>query len=128
MDEGENSVKTYKIAVIPGDGAGPEVLTEGMKVLKRVAELDGSFQIEDIWFPWGCEYYLKTGRMMPEDGIEILETFDAIYLDFFGHEDWGKKVLGAIEDVLVDGVYTTPDIGGSASTSQAGDAIVEKLG
>ena len=121
-------MKTYKIAVIPGDGAGPEVLTEGMKVLKRVAELDGSFQIEDIWFPWGCEYYLKTGRMMPEDGIEILETFDAIYLDFFGHEDWGKKVLDAIEDVLVDGVYTTPDIGGSASTSQVGDAIVEKLG
>ena len=68
-------MKMYKIAVIPGDGAGPEVLTEGMKVLKRVAELDGSFQIEDIWFPWGCEYYLKTGRMMPEDGIEILETF-----------------------------------------------------
>ena len=49
-------------------------------------------------------------------------------LDFFGHEDWGKKVLDAIEDVLVDGVYMTPDIGGSASTSQVGDAIVEKLG
>ncbi|MBQ5915532.1 MAG: tartrate dehydrogenase, partial [Lachnospiraceae bacterium] len=51
-------MKTYKIAVIPGDGVGPEVLTEGMKVLKRVAELDGTFQIEDTWFPWGCEYYL----------------------------------------------------------------------
>ena len=49
-------------------------------------------------------------------------------LDFFGHEDWGKKVLDAIEDVLVDGVYMTPDIGGNASTSQVGDAIAAKLG
>ena len=78
-------MKTYKIAVIPGDGVGPEVLTEGIKVLKRVAELDGSFQFEDTWFPWGCEYYLKTGRMMPEDGIEILKEFDAIYLGAVGY-------------------------------------------
>ncbi|MBQ2404539.1 MAG: tartrate dehydrogenase, partial [Lachnospiraceae bacterium] len=49
-------------------------------------------------------------------------------LDFFGHEDWGKKVLDAIEEVLVDGVYMTPDIGGNASTSQVGDAIAAKLG
>lgn len=82
---GEQSMKTYKIAVIPGDGVGPEVLTEGMKVLKRVAELDGTFQIEDTWFPWGCEYYLETGRMMPEDGIEILKGFDAIYLGAVGY-------------------------------------------
>ena len=78
-------MKTYKIAVIPGDGVGPEVLTEGMKVLKRAAELDGTFQIEDTWFPWGCEYYLETGRMMPEDGIEILKGFDAIYLGAVGY-------------------------------------------
>ena len=78
-------MKTYRIAVIPGDGVGPEVLTEGMKVLKRVAELDGTFQFEDVWFPWGCEYYLKTGRMMPEDGIEILKGFDAIYLGAVGY-------------------------------------------
>jgi len=78
-------MKTYKIAVIPGDGVGPEVLTEGIKVLKRVAELDGKFQFEDTWFPWGCEYYLKTGRMMPEDGIEILKEFDAIYLGAVGY-------------------------------------------
>ena len=49
-------------------------------------------------------------------------------LDFFGHEDWGKKVLDAIEDVLVDGIAMTPDLGGTASTSQVGDAIVAKLG
>ena len=78
-------MKTYRIAVIPGDGVGPEVLTEGMKVLKRVAELDRTFQFEDVWFPWGCEYYLKTGRMMPEDGIEVLKEFDAIYLGAVGY-------------------------------------------
>ena len=78
-------MKTYKIAVIPGDGVGPEVLTEGIKVLKKVAELDGTMQFEDTWFPWGCEYYLKTGRMMPEDGIEILKEFDAIYLGAVGY-------------------------------------------
>lgn len=75
----------YRIAVIPGDGIGPEVLREGMKILNRTAELDGSFFFEDVWFPWGCEYYLKNGRMMPEDGIEILRDFDAIYLGAVGY-------------------------------------------
>lgn len=78
-------MKMYKIAVIPGDGVGPEVLTEGIKVLKRVSELDDTVQFEDTWFPWGCEYYLKTGRMMPEDGIEILKEYDAIYLGAVGY-------------------------------------------
>lgn len=78
-------MRTYKIAVIPGDGVGPEVLTEGIKVLKRISELDGNFCFQDTWFPWGCEYYLKTGRMMPEDGIEQLKQFDAIYLGAVGY-------------------------------------------
>ena len=60
-------MEKYRIAVIPGDGIGPEVLTEGMKLLKTVSELDGGFCFEDVWFPWGCQYYLKNGRMMPED-------------------------------------------------------------
>lgn len=78
-------MNTYRIAVIPGDGVGPEVLKEGMKVLKRVAELDGSFQFKDTWFPWGCEYYLKNGRMMEKNGIEILKDYDAIYLGAVGY-------------------------------------------
>ena len=64
----------YKIAVIPGDGIGPEVIGEGVKVLNKVAELDGSFSFEFTHFPWGCEYYLKHGRMMAEDGIERLRN------------------------------------------------------
>lgn len=77
-------MKTYKIAVIPGDGVGPEVLKEGMKVLKQAAACSGAFSLEDAWFPWGCGYYLETGRMMPEDGIRILKGFDAIYLGAVG--------------------------------------------
>lgn len=78
-------MKTYKIAVIPGDGVGPEVLKEGMKVLKRAAECSGAFSFEDTWFPWGCGYYLEHGQMMPGDGIRILEGFDAIYLGAVGN-------------------------------------------
>ena len=48
-------------------------------------------------------------------------------LDFFGHEDWGKKVLDALEEVLEEGRSLTPDLGGTASTSQVGDAIVQRL-
>ena len=68
---------THKVAVIAGDGIGPEVLAEGKKVLEKVAELDGTFQFDFTDFPWGCEYYLKNGRMMAEDGIEQLSKFDA---------------------------------------------------
>ena len=55
---------TYKIAVIPGDGVGPEVLAEGIKVLQAVAALDGTFSFEFETFPWGCEYYLKHGKIL----------------------------------------------------------------
>ncbi len=75
---------THKIAVIPGDGIGPEVIDEGVKVLNEVARLDGGFQFEFTYFPWGCEYYKETGRMMAEDGIEQLSKFDAIFLGAVG--------------------------------------------
>ena len=78
-------METYKIAVIAGDGIGPEVIAEGVKVLKRVAELDGGFQFEFTHFPWGCEYYLREGRMMAEDGLEQLSQFDAILLGAVGY-------------------------------------------
>ena len=77
-------MKTYKIAVVAGDGIGPEVISEGIKVLEKVASLDGTFSFEFTHFPWGCEYYLQTGKMMPDDGIETLSKFDAIYLGAVG--------------------------------------------
>ena len=77
-------MKVYQIAVIPGDGIGPEVLAEGAKVLREAARLDGRFDFEFTYFPWGCNYYLEHGRMMAEDGLEQLEKFDAIYLGAVG--------------------------------------------
>ncbi|MFJ7368823.1 tartrate dehydrogenase [Lysinibacillus sp. NPDC098008] len=75
---------TKKIAVIAGDGIGPEVVAEGLKVMKKAASLDGRIQFEFTHFPWGCEYYLQHGKMMAEDGIEQLKAFDAIYLGAVG--------------------------------------------
>ncbi|MGE7182432.1 tartrate dehydrogenase [Peribacillus sp. NPDC006672] len=75
----------YKIAVIAGDGIGPEVISEGVKVLNKVAELAGDFSFEFTYFPWGCEYYLEHGKMLPEDGLEQLMKFDAVYLGAVGY-------------------------------------------
>lgn len=75
----------HKIAVIPGDGVCPEVIREGVRVLEEAARLDGGFRFEFTWFPWGCGYYLKHGRMMEEGGISRLEKFDAIYLGAVGY-------------------------------------------
>ena len=77
-------MKTHKIAVIAGDGIGPDVINEGIKVLKEVARLDEGFNFEFTHFPWGCEYYKQTGRMMAEDGMQQLEKFDAIFLGAVG--------------------------------------------
>ena len=78
-------MKTHRIAVIAGDGIGPEVIAEGIKALNAAAERDGSFRFEFVHFPWGCEYYLKTGRMMAPDAMETLKGFDAIFLGAVGY-------------------------------------------
>ncbi|HEU4671728.1 MAG TPA: isocitrate/isopropylmalate family dehydrogenase, partial [Candidatus Limnocylindrales bacterium] len=75
---------TLTLAVIPGDGVGREVVPEGLRVLRRVGEVTGSFSIETRDFPWSCEHYLRTGRMMPEDGLSQLADSDAIYLGAVG--------------------------------------------
>lgn len=74
-----------KIAVIAGDGIGPEVVNEGIKVMEKVAEMDGTIQFEFTYFPWGCEFYLEHGKMMSDDGIDQLKKFDAIYLGAVGY-------------------------------------------
>jgi len=78
-------MKTYRIAVVPGDGIGPEVMAEAMKALDAVAALDGTFAFDYTVYPWGCEYYLKTGTMMPENGMELLGQSDAILLGAVGY-------------------------------------------
>ncbi|MBA2759834.1 MAG: tartrate dehydrogenase [Chloroflexia bacterium] len=78
--------KTFRVAVIPGDGIGKEVISEGLRVLERLAEhSNGSLAFAFETFPWGCEHYLATGRMMDADGLERLARFDAIY---FGAVGW----------------------------------------
>jgi tartrate dehydrogenase/decarboxylase/D-malate dehydrogenase len=77
-------VKRYRLAVIPGDGVGAEVIPAGLDVLRRAGEVTGSFALETIVYPWSCAWYLEHGRMMPDDGIERLRDSDAIYLGAVG--------------------------------------------
>lgn len=77
-------MKVYKLAVLPGDGIGPEVTREAMKVLNTLSEIDSSFQFETKEFNWNSEYYLEHGRMMPEDGLETLRNYDAILFGAIG--------------------------------------------
>ena len=78
-------MKHFNIAVIAGDGIGPEVIAEGKKVFSGIAKMDGGFSVSFEDFPWGCEYYLKTGTMMPADGLDTLKNFDAVYLGAVGY-------------------------------------------
>ena len=77
-------MKKLKIAVIAGDGIGPEVISSGKQVLSGIAEMSKAFEVEFTDFPYGCEYYKRTGQMMEEDGLEKLRSFDAIYLGAVG--------------------------------------------
>jgi tartrate dehydrogenase/decarboxylase/D-malate dehydrogenase len=79
-------MKTHKIAAIPGDGIGPEVLEAGLAVLEAVEKLDG-FLLNTIRFPWGSNFYLQHGRMMKDGGLESLRAFDAIYFGAVGSKD-----------------------------------------
>jgi tartrate dehydrogenase/decarboxylase/D-malate dehydrogenase len=76
-------MENINVALIPGDGIGKEVIPEGVRVLEKVASLH-SININWTEFNWSCEHYLKTGSMMPEDGIEQLSRHDAIYLGAVG--------------------------------------------
>ncbi len=76
--------RLHHIAVIPGDGIGKEVVSEGVKCLGALSDILGSVQFEFEYFPWSSEYYLQHGGMMPEDGLEMLKGFDAIYLGAVG--------------------------------------------
>jgi len=76
---------THKIAVIPGDGIGTEVMHEGLRVLDRVAEIHGGVTFDYTHYEWSCEYYTRTGHMMPEDGMDRLRDTDAILLGAVGY-------------------------------------------
>ncbi len=77
-------MKNYKFAVIPGDGTGPEVVAEALKVLKAAGEKFG-FTYTTEEFKWGGENYLKTGEILPENATDLLKKFDAVLLGAIGH-------------------------------------------
>ncbi|HVR85326.1 MAG TPA: isocitrate/isopropylmalate family dehydrogenase, partial [Planctomycetota bacterium] len=77
-------MKTYRIALIPGDGIGQEVAPQGVRVLDAVSKAEGSFRLDYESFQWGCAYYLQHGRMIAEDALQTLKDFDAIYFGAVG--------------------------------------------
>jgi len=84
--------KTYKIALMPGDGTGPEVLDEGVKVLRAAADKHG-FSLELINYDFGGERYKKTGEILPNSALDEFREMDAIYLGAIGHPDVKPGIL-----------------------------------
>jgi len=92
-------MKILKIASIPADGIGPEVISAGIEVVNAAMERAADAQIEFTHFDWGSDYYKKTGKMMPEDGLAQLQPFDAIFFGAVGAPDvpdhitlWGLRL------------------------------------
>src|SRR5215470_2401891 len=92
-------MNTYKIAAIPGDGIGTEVVSAGLQVLEALARRDGGFGLRVERFPWGSDYYKQHGRMMAADGLDTLKAFHAIYFGAVGSPDlpddltlWGLRL------------------------------------
>ncbi len=92
-------MKTYKIAAIPGDGIGKEVIAAGIEVLAALAARDGSFAFAFDHFDWGSDYYKRHGVMMPPDGRNQIKDHDAIYFGAVGAPDvpdhitlWGLRL------------------------------------
>jgi tartrate dehydrogenase/decarboxylase/D-malate dehydrogenase len=92
-------MRTHRIAAIPGDGIGQEVIPAGLEVLRALEARDGGFRLEVESFPWGSDHYRKHGALMPPDGPEILRRFDAIYFGAVGDPEipdhvtlWGLRL------------------------------------
>ncbi|MCW5604097.1 MAG: tartrate dehydrogenase [Burkholderiales bacterium] len=92
-------MREYKIAAIPGDGIGLEVIAAGLKVLEVLAGRDGGFRLKVEHFPWSSDYYKQHGHYIPEGGLDRLKTFDAIFFGAVGAPDvpdhvslWGLRL------------------------------------
>ena len=125
----------YKIAVLPGDGTGPEVVDEGLKVLNAVSEKVG-FKYETTAFDFGGDRYLRTNEVLPESAVDDLRQFDTIYLGAIGAmqlmiatlgEDKGAQI---VEDAIVETLGKLEDMGAGKmgySISQVGDLVAQSV-
>ncbi|NLD71486.1 MAG: tartrate dehydrogenase [Chloroflexi bacterium] len=77
-------MRTYRIAVVPGDGIGIDTVDQAVQTLETVCEVHGGLGFTFDRYPWGCRHYLETGEMMPKDGLTILADYDAILLGAVG--------------------------------------------
>ncbi|WP_010632414.1 tartrate dehydrogenase [Sporolactobacillus vineae] len=77
-------MKNLKVAVIPGDGIGKEVVPAAIHVLDTLCRVRGGLKFQWTWLPWSCDYYLEHGEMMPDDGLAFLKKFDAVFLGSVG--------------------------------------------
>jgi tartrate dehydrogenase/decarboxylase/D-malate dehydrogenase len=103
-------MKKIEVAVIPGDGIGKEVVPGALDVLHTIADVHGGLQFQFTEFPWSCDYYMKHEKMMPEDGLEILQGYEAIFLGAIGNPKlvpdhvslWGLliKIRRSFEQVI----------------------------
>ena len=77
-------MREHRIAAIPGDGIGTEVISVGIEVLQELARIDSGFRLAFEHFPWRSDYHLANGRYIPEGGLERLRTLDAIFFGAVG--------------------------------------------
>ncbi len=92
-------MRRHRIAVIGADGIGPEVIAAGCRIIDAAADTDGGFAMEYTEFDWGSDHYRRTGKMMPDDGVETIRDFDAIYFGAVGDREipdavtlWGLRL------------------------------------
>jgi hypothetical protein len=113
-------MKTYRIAAVPGDGVGPEVIPAGLTVLGKAARIFG-FAVEMTHFEWGAGYYKKHGHFMPKNGLDVLRPFDAVYFGAVGLPDVAAALIEIVRGIdtapryiLAKGGITSHDIAAKA--------------
>ena len=121
----------YKLAVIPGDGVGLEVIAEGAKVLHALAAATPGLTFQYSEFPWGSQYYRETGRLMPEDGLEQLKACDAILFGAVGDPEIPDHITlqglllpmrrGFDQGVCIRPAYLHPGVASPLAGKMAGD-------
>src|SRR5512135_1987244 len=92
-------MREHRIAAIPGDGIGKEVIAAGLEVLSALERRDGGFKLAVEHFPWGSDYFRAHGKLMPDDGVATLRRFDAIFFGAVGDPEipdhvtlWGLRL------------------------------------